>query len=273
MQVVKSTEYCRRLKSELEQRCQHNARYSLRSFARDIGMSPGRLSEILRGNCGLSTTTAGRIAKRLGWSTHETKYFINLVEAQHARSPLRREMAKKRLLRYQLPQKQKIHEDALCIIKDWYHLAILELLCLKNAKSDVTWIAKALEISEIEAQNAIERLLRVGQLKQEGKRLVPTEDFSATSDGVPSVSIRHFQKQILEKALAALHLQTIDERNITTTIMAFDSKSIDEAKAKMRTFRFNFNDEFGSSQNSDSVYCLAMQLFRLTPATLPTEER
>ena len=53
------------LKAELEKRQRANARYSLRAFARDLGVSPSNLSEILQRKAGLSRIKAQEIAKKL----------------------------------------------------------------------------------------------------------------------------------------------------------------------------------------------------------------
>jgi hypothetical protein len=54
------------LKRELESRCGRNPRYSLRAFAKDLGLSAPRLSHVLNGRFGLSRAAAEAIADKLG---------------------------------------------------------------------------------------------------------------------------------------------------------------------------------------------------------------
>ena len=72
------------LKDELLRRIRQNPRYSLRAFARDLRLSPSRLSEVLSGKQGLSRQAAKAITERLGWRGSEAERFIDLVESQHA---------------------------------------------------------------------------------------------------------------------------------------------------------------------------------------------
>ncbi len=74
-----------------------NPRYSLRAFARDIGISPSRLSAILKGRQGLSESSASRIAAKLGWEGEAAERFVLMVLAADSRSKGRRTEALNRL--------------------------------------------------------------------------------------------------------------------------------------------------------------------------------
>ncbi len=92
-----NADYRQRLKLELEQRLSLNPRYSLRAFARDLGISPSRLSHVLKGKFGLSESAGEGIAAKLGLNATETGAFVNSISAQHGRSGIRRETARRRL--------------------------------------------------------------------------------------------------------------------------------------------------------------------------------
>lgn len=128
------------LKAELAKRCGANPRYSQRAFARDLDLSPSRLSEILSRRYGLSRVAAQGIAKRIGLAKEECRRFLDLVESEHARSKVAREAAKDRL--NSDSEQSQLQMDAFAIVSDWYHFAILELTCLKDFVSDNRWIAK-----------------------------------------------------------------------------------------------------------------------------------
>ena len=85
------------LRQELKARMRVNKRYSLRAFARHLGVSPHHLSAVLNRKFGLSGESAIDIAERLKFSVQQTEYFHDLVESEHARSPKAREAAKERL--------------------------------------------------------------------------------------------------------------------------------------------------------------------------------
>lgn len=252
------------LKDELERRCQHNPRYSLRAFARDLDLSPARVSEILKGKTGLSKERALIVAQRLGFSKTEAEFFADLVESEHARSQVKKNLAKIRLNKHENKTHQMIQLDAFKLISDWYHFAILELLTLKKTQHNIGWISQALQISEYETQSAIERLIRLGFLVEKRGKWIPSDDNSITPTEVPSDAIRRFHGQILEKAIRALNLQSIEERDFTTLTLAFSKAQMKDAKEELKKLRRDFVKKFGGTGNSDSVYCLSFQFFQLT---------
>ena len=84
-------------KAELERRQARNPRYSLRSFARDLGFSAPRLSDVLRGRYGISRAAAFDLATRIRLSEVDRAYLCDLVESEHGRSRFTREAARARL--------------------------------------------------------------------------------------------------------------------------------------------------------------------------------
>src|SRR5436309_2305259 len=118
------------LREELEQRCKANPRYSLRAFARDLGLSPSGLSRILREHQGLSGSSALRIARKMKMSSEETERFRNLVIAADGRSRDHRKAAQTQLAVEEESRRrfQRLELDVFRAISDWYHYAILELV-------------------------------------------------------------------------------------------------------------------------------------------------
>ena len=124
----KLTSYRLILQEHFEARKQRNPAYSLRAYARDLGWSVSRLSETFAGKAGLSEAKADTVAKRLALPANERDLFKAMVAAQHAKSPRVREQAtaKVRQIRKQTGL-TRVSVEAFQVIRDWYHLAILEL--------------------------------------------------------------------------------------------------------------------------------------------------
>src|SRR4051794_24183987 len=95
--LIGALDYRKFLRLELKSRKQHNLAYSQRAFARDLGIAAHRLSEILQGKQGLSAASGAKIADRLGLSSDEKSYFLDLIRLRHARSNSEKEEAKARL--------------------------------------------------------------------------------------------------------------------------------------------------------------------------------
>jgi uncharacterized protein (TIGR02147 family) len=251
------------IQSEFARRSLTHRTYSLRAFARDIGVAPARLSEVLNGKKGLSRDAAAKIAPRIGLKESETAIFCDMVESQHARAKITRDSAKSRLGVVEATV-HTIQLDAFQLISEWHHFAILQLIETKDFKNSYGWISERLGISQAQAKAATERLKRMGLVVEKAGKLRTLKDFVATPD-VPSAAIRENHKQIRAKALQALESQTIDERDFSSVQMPIDTKDIVKAKKRIREFRRKFCSEFSAAKNKDAVYCLTLDFFNLTP--------
>ncbi|MEK6704426.1 MAG: TIGR02147 family protein [Bdellovibrionota bacterium] len=263
MNALSGQNYRQILQEELAGRCQKNPKYSLRAFAKDLLISPQRLSHVLNGNYGLSGPAAVKIAKRIGLSHAEAEVFCALVESEHARGRVRRDIARQKVNELR-KEYTPLSVDTFKIMADWYHFAILELTLVDDFDADPSWIAKTLGISIYEANSAIQRLKKLEFLeeKRDGSLKLGAQ-FDVNPAGIPSDAVKKFHKQLLEKAMLAIDLQSLDDRDFSSVILAMDSADIPLAKKKIRKFQDEFDAEFSKAAKKSSVYCLGVQLFRL----------
>lgn len=253
------------LLQELEKRCRRNPQYSMRSFARDLSISPSRLSDVLKGRYGLSRVAAEQIAKKMEWEPLRRTYFCDLVASRHSRSDTQKKEAQKRLKRlYRDLHAQQLSLDAFQLISDWYHYAILELTLTENFQSDTEWISQRLAVDQHLIESAIQRLLRLGLLEKTNRTLRATAASTFTPSGIPSEAIRKNHRQILRKAEAALETQSVQERDFSSVVLAVRKKDLPEAQEAIKAFRRQFDAQFSQATPKDEVYCLAVQFFNLT---------
>ena len=120
-----------------------NKSYSLRAFARDLKISPSRLSEILSNKQGLSPKKALEIGKSLKYSQKKLDWFCNLVGAEYSRSPYIKAQSKEKLAPFKNGVQTDLYSTANAPIKlKWYHYIIRRLTAIKNFKSSPEWISK-----------------------------------------------------------------------------------------------------------------------------------
>lgn len=257
------TNYREWLKKEFEVRARRRPGYSLRAFARDLGVPAPKLSQTLRGICGISAARAEQIAKRLKFSDRERELFVAMVEAEHGRSAVTRAKARERLSALNTDDGfGELALERFRIISDWYHFAILELTDTADFKSDPRWIANRLGISVEETRKAIERLETFGLLeKDENGRYYQTHANIATPSGVPSKAIRDHHAQVLELAHRALEEVPVDLRDFSTMTMAINTDQLEEAKEALKEFRRKFCRNIQKRDGKDRVYVLSIQFF------------
>ncbi len=254
--LLESHSYRQFLEEELTKRIQHNPQYSLRAFSRNLKISPGELSEILRGKRQLSLKTSLKIAKALGLSPTETQHLAYLVQLEKA--------GDNRSLLSEPASRNQLTLDIFNILSDWYCFALLNLVNCSNFQENEKWIAKKLGISILEARTGLQRLLRVGLLERVGTKLIVTKDYVISPEGVPSEAIKNFHRQMLMKAIQALDLQDVDTREIVGAGFSVDPKNIKPLRKEISNFLDSLIERYDKGKNRTEVYHCEIALFRLT---------
>lgn len=255
------------LNEVLAERTTANSSYSLRSYARDLEIAPSTLSEVLNGKKGLSKTLARSIAKNLRLPDWEVRYFCDLVEKEHAKSPKARSEAKERLKTRKTENHVRvINQRAMKALTSWVDLAILELTHLKNFRPSVSWIAKRLHIEEARVNSSVKRLeeAKLLEINRETSVWIDISPLFSSTDGVPSESIRNFHKSVLKLALEKLETPDVHARTVKTVIFSVSEVNVLKAKAIL-------NDAIAkvvsladdSKQERENVLCFSGQLFSL----------
>jgi uncharacterized protein (TIGR02147 family) len=267
--MTPTLDYRELLKRELENRLRRNSGYSLRAYARDLGLQPARLSSILSGKKGLSRTSASAIAQRLGLSERETTLFVAEVESRHSRSKSAKRLASTRLKEIiEKHPARSLSLDAFQLISDWHHLAIVELLKWNDAVHEAKWIAKRLGISPIQAKEALARLLRLGLIRAvkeaKGTRYEPVLETVLSPDGTPSDAVKKFHEQILRKAIDALYLQPVGERDFCAQISSIRASDLPAIRRETRDFFDRIEAKFANAPDGDRIVCISNQIFNLT---------
>jgi len=252
------------LKEEFQQRCEVNSSYSLRAFSRDLRLSPASLSEIFNGRQGMSVSRAQQVVERLNLSEDEKDVFCQLVEAEHGRCDIKRKVAKAKLQQRLARPYLEVQKNILDVLTNWYYFAILELTHIKGFQANVSWTAQQLNISELQVEEAVDKMQRVGLLEIVDDRWIDTENFFATPSDIPSQKIKQLHLQLLQKAEQAVVEQSVDERDFSSVIMAFDQGDMPKIKNKIKEFRQSLNKYISKSENKNSVYSLNIHFLKLT---------
>jgi uncharacterized protein (TIGR02147 family) len=260
--------YRKILSDEFEIRIRRNSAYSLRSYARNLGLSHSSLSRILAGTQGLSQDKALLVAKSLRLNATESSNFEALVQSECARSEKVRAFAKEKI-----KENEKVVTslslEYFKVVSDWYHFAIIELTAVEGFKRDPLWISRRLGITPTEAKDAVTRLLRLELIeKNPAGQLIKTEEFRAVTSAVPNRSVQSHHQQILKKAETALFEQPIEERDFSSTSFAMSSQTLAWAKDEMKKFRRSLTKRLAQDEKKDRLYALSMQLFALDKDTL-----
>ncbi len=155
------------LQNELQNRTAKNSYYSLRAFARDLDVSPSRLSEALNGVKGISAPLAEKICKKLNLDKKWTDFFITSVIAEHGRNPKLKKQAKDNLeehIAICFDENRPLETPKTETMVAWYFLPVLRLF--ENKIKNFKQIADTLEITEDQAEHAFRFLKRLGYIEE-----------------------------------------------------------------------------------------------------------
>ena len=233
------------LNEELEKRKIRNSSYSLRAFARDLGISKTTVSDVING------------VRRLSLQN------IKVVSDALSLSPEIIQQLKDDLASVQERPRTILEDDELSFLEDWYYLAILNLAKLKVAKYDVSWISKRLALDEILVQEALINLKSKGHIENIDGRLVRVSQSISTSLDVPSSSIVEHHRQSIEKSLEALEEIPVELRDFTAVTYAIDPDQIKEIKEMILNFHRKIGKQIETKEATE-VYRLNINFFPLT---------
>lgn len=238
------------MQSELVRRCKKNPRYSIRAFAKALGMDASTLAKHLNGKRPFGKQTIEKLGKKLGLSPSELAPFLNPESFGESCED----------------SYEQMNLDLFNIISDWYHFAILELMTIESFSANNKWIAKTLGITLSEATDAVDRLVRCGLLEIQKDQWLDRSSGRTTNiaPDLTTVAMRHLQKQFLQKAMTALDEVSISQRDNTSISMAIDIDKLPGAKEKIKNFRRSLAKFLSRSGKRNDVYNLTISLYPLT---------
>jgi len=238
------------LLKEFANRQAKNPLYSLRAFARDLGIGSTSLSDNLASKRQLSKTNLKKVSERLSLSPIQSKLLFDELKGVRTKS----DVEANRLL---------IEEDSFRLIADWYYFAILSLSKLSSNRASVSWISSRIGISGKTVKEALDRLIRLNLIEvKKGKMIRTSEPISTTRD-VSSIAIRKHHQGNLDRAEKSLLNDEISKREFSSVTMAINPSKLPEAKNLLMNTKRRIS-KLLESKNASEVYTLSFQLFPLT---------
>lgn len=250
------------LSDQFHARRKVNPRYSLRAFARDISISPSRLSEVITGKGELSREKAEIICRKLRLPPMVAADFMDLIDVANAPLESQRLAALKRVqTRKGRSSRRELRESQFNLIADPKYLLIWTFMSLPGFNGCAEFISKNLKIDLFEVFDSLKRLESIGLVREEKGVWTQVRCQFTTGDQLPSEFVRAYHERISEMGRASIQSQTISERHLDSVVIPFDSARLGEVKQKIANFAQSLIDDFGVP--GDSVYGMSLQFFRM----------
>ncbi len=233
-----------------QSRRQKNSYYSKRAFARDLGLSSGRLSEILQGKSIPNTKSLIQISSALDLSEAQKQKMLEAVE-----------ISKLEIEEATIPV--QLTPEQFSIVCDWEHFAVMSLMKTKAFRSDALWIAQRLKIESQRVTQVLHNLESANLIARKGDTWRANKVNITTTQDIPSKVIRSSHEQKIQLALKSLQSDPVQVRDISSITMPLSPDDLAEAKKMIVQFRRRLAKAFGGKCCTE-VYNLNIQLFPLT---------
>ncbi len=236
---------------ELTKRQTRNSAYSLRAFARDLGIGVTTLSDVLADKRSLSKTNLEKVSIKLMLSPMELEQVWQEYKQNYQKD-------------LEIDEHALVDEDTFRLIGDWKHLAILNLAKIpENQAGKPSWIARRLGTTTEEAAVTLERLLRLKLVKKQESKLVRTSKPIVTSNNIPSMAIRKYHSENLWLAEKTLHEEDVSRRQFVSTTLAINPENLPRATELMIKTRNKIEAMLEEGPVTE-VYTVSFQMFPLT---------
>jgi uncharacterized protein (TIGR02147 family) len=243
------------LRERLRAATRRNPRFSLRSLARKLGINHSTLSQVLRGKRRLSPRALEIVGKRMGLADETIRACAANVK--------KRPNAKNRpenILRVHLDL------DTFQLLSAWHHYAILELIHLRDFKTDSRWIANTLGIAVEDVNIALQRLLRLGLLEMAARDRWIDKSGDAEFDSVDLTeqASNLISQELLELTSDAITRIPGQHRIHRQMVLAVDSTKLPQLQTLADDFMQDLRTLVSESDAKDDVYQVAIALFPVT---------
>lgn len=247
--------YLTRIKEDLSLKQRQNPHYSLRAYARDMGIHPSTLSLMLKGKRELPVKVSGDVANKLRLGPKERTLFMESIYGSRTSLDDIQVAAE--------DERFMLDESYFKVNAEWEHYAVLALFDLDGFESSVQEIASRFNISENRADVVLNNLFTCGLLKHEEGKVVKAHAKTRTTEDMLSQSIREGHREALEMGKNKLDEIEVELRDFSTMTIAMDLEKLPEVKTIIREFRQKMAAMLRDGKKTD-VCQLAIQFYPLT---------
>lgn len=256
-------DYLRILQNEFHQRKQKNKKYSLRAFAKFLGVSHALLSQVFLKKKGLSPKMADKISVKLALSHLERNIFISSVEKCFSRSAKQKNKAGQ-LLKELHKQKQfkSLTQETVRQIDHWAYVAVFEAIFSKKAQTTKE-LCFFLDQKPSMIVKVVTYLQKISAVAEDNGTYSALSSSLQTSNDIPAKAMVNYHISMAQKAISSIQQQPVHMREFQNAILTVNHESMGEAKKMIRNFIHEFNTRFYVDNDTSQLYSLFVSFFKM----------
>lgn len=256
--------YRKVLYDEFRRRAARNRRYSIRGFARDLGVNPAQLVRVLNGTRNLSLRMAKKISGQLFSDKTARLNFVSLVELETTAEngvKIAERIAAMADFNHDV---YRVDIQMMGKLTSWAHFAIVGLLGLKNAPHEISSIAAYLGLSEPTVQGIVDTLISCNLIEKTEDGLRKNHQYVECPDGVPNLFIQEYHRQMMDRARIALGTQDLNRRYFFGMTIGIAPEIYSELVEVTENYFRRVNEMARLSEKSaEKLYQVSLQIFDL----------
>lgn len=238
------------LNETYEVRKNKNARYSLRSFARDLNISSGRLVSIMQ-------------KKELPGEVTLGKIFSNLNTAEEEKDKILKDLKRARFKSKDHSFEKVLDSAQVEQMGHWETWAIYTLMQRQDFDGSTEWLSHKLDLTNDFVTERLQALLDIGLVHFENKKYVLKVGNVTSGSGIPSKVMRELHKQFITRGLESIEQVDIRFRDISGITFCMEPDKMDEARTLITEFRSKMAGLVRSETPKSELYQLSVQFYPL----------
>lgn len=239
--------------------------FSHRYFAQKAGFkSPSHFLAIVNGKANLSLESVQKMIRGMGLRGKKATYFETLVLFNQAKEHQERNLLLTKLENLaKMTATYKVNKDQADYAREWYYPVIRELAVFSDWNGDYKKLAALVhpQVSAIQAQEAVETLLRIGLLKcdEQGRYTQATEAVSLGD--LPGFARLKSRQEILMLGVESLQKYSADQRHTSYATLALSRKAYTEAARILDETREKLMALALEDKEINRIYQVVLQAF------------
>lgn len=257
------------LRDWFEARKQADSRFSHRLFAKRADISsPSFLKEVIDGKRGLTPSALDGVLKALSLSREEAEFFRELVRFEQAEDDADRNAAWERIsASRRFREARRLEGASVRYLSKAHYPAIRELALLPDFVPDPAWIAGMIvpRITVAQAREALDTLLELGLLVEEGGCVRQAQVSVATPHEVAGLAAHNYHREMLQRASDAIESVEPRDRHLLGVTVAIPSSLVPILKIELDRFQERLLDLCDRrAAEAEQVVQVQFQLFPLS---------
>lgn len=252
---ITTSYHINKIQNHLSLRQRNNPNYSLRAFARDLGINAATLSQVIKGQRPLPIKNSLSVVEKLGLKAKERTLFLE--------SLYRSKTSLDKIKINEHDERRMLDEFYNNVIAEWEHFALLSLFDVRDFECEPKEISARLGITETRAKVVINNLLNSGLVIKQNNALMKAQQSVRTTEDISNEAIKRGHTEALDMGKNKLDTIEVMLRDFSEMTIAMDLDKMTEAKTIIREFRQKMASLLRDGNKTD-VFQLAIQLYPLT---------